>query len=191
MSRMKKLLSCVVVVGALCCGSVARAGDASDRVVGRVEALMKVPPKATAVEIGESLFAYRIIAWSVLPDPNGKYDRVSYGEYETVFTALLRKNLVSRLGELKGARMKWGDEVVKGNVVVLSARAVKGKCGEKSVDLEFVVEWVDGAWRVTDVVIEGASTVKTYRSQVKKMIDKGGFGAMMEKLRGKLAAEKG
>lgn len=64
-------------------------------------------------------------------------------------------------------KLEWGDEVVSGNTA--SAKAMV-KSGKTKVQLGFELEWKDGRWKVWDVVIDEASTVRTYRTSFTKIM---------------------
>ena len=55
------------------------------------------------------------------------------------------------------------------------------------VDVDFVMIERDGDWRVVDIVAEGVSYVRTYRSQFRVDIAADGLGSVLEWLEQKAA----
>jgi phospholipid transport system substrate-binding protein len=55
------------------------------------------------------------------------------------------------------------------------------------VDVDFVMAAVDGDWRVVDIVAEGVSYVRTYRSQFRVDIAADGLGSVLDWLEQKAA----
>lgn len=64
-------------------------------------------------------------------------------------------------------KIEWGEEALKGNTATAQAMV---KSGKTKVQLGFELEWKDGHWKVWDVVIDEASTVRTYRTSFTKIM---------------------
>lgn len=68
-----------------------------------------------------------------------------------------------------------------------ASATAKVKSGKTKADLTFNLTWDGKKWRVYDLVIDGASTINTYRSQFGKIVSKSGFPALLERMRKKVA----
>lgn len=75
-------------------------------------------------------------------------------------------------------------EAKKGVVVRTVARSRTNK-REEPVSIDYVLHRVDGQWRVYDIVTEGSSLVRNYRSQFNRVIKKNGFGELVRRMKRK------
>jgi phospholipid transport system substrate-binding protein len=71
-------------------------------------------------------------------------------------------------------------------VLVKTQSKAKSGTGDP-VSIDFKVLQKGGAWKVQDIVTEDVSLVQSYRSQFTKIIKKDGFGALIQKMKDKLA----
>lgn len=183
---MKKLLGTWMVICGLGLSGVAEAGTPTDVLKGSVVRLVGGARSREAAELLDRTLAYDMIGAAVLPDRHGNLTEEQHAEFMNVFSELLRRTYMKNLGSLKGAKVEWIDEihVPKDDTVYVKVRAVKGR---ETVELEFRMSCVIDQWQVSDVVVEGSSMVRTWRSQVLKIMNRDGFDGMMKKLRGKLA----
>ena len=78
--------------------------------------------------------------------------------------------------------IEWLDEKITGDKAKATARV---KSGKSEVVLEFRMLSNKKQWRVYDVSIDDVSTVRTYRSQFRKIISRDGFPALLTRLRTK------
>lgn len=78
----------------------------------------------------------------------------------------------------------WDEDVVRGNTA--SAKAMV-KSGKTKVQLGFELEWKDGRWKVWDVVIDEASTVRTYRTSFTKIMKgDGGYADLIQRMKSRI-----
>lgn len=117
------------------------------------------------------------------------------GAQRTEFSSLLRELIeASYRSKLKLAvrgnmkkpskvEIDWLDEKIKNDKATVAAE-VKGD--KRKAVLEFNLLWTGDRWRVYDVAIDDVSTIRTYRSQFRRMISDRGFPALLERMRTKL-----
>jgi phospholipid transport system substrate-binding protein len=60
------------------------------------------------------------------------------------------------------------------------------RADRRRVDLEFSLLWQQDEWRMVDLVIDGAGTVRLYKSSFRKIIREQGWEGLMSRLRQKL-----
>jgi phospholipid transport system substrate-binding protein len=58
----------------------------------------------------------------------------------------------------------------------------------EEVEVEYDMALREGRWRVIDVQTDGASTVRNYRAQFRRIIQQDGFGELLARLRSRLEA---
>ena len=84
------------------------------------------------------------------------------------------------------------DVVVKGEVALDGGTLVKttathrSKKREAPVTIDYALHKVDGKWRIFDIVTEGSSLAKNYKSQFNRVIRKKGFDELLARMKKKL-----
>lgn len=89
------------------------------------------------------------------------------------------KGKVKKPGEVT---ITWLEEEVSQDKGKVTARVSADKT---TVILEFSLIWKNGRWSVYDLAIDDVSTVRTYRSQFRKLITDKGFDALLVRMRDK------
>ncbi len=123
--------------------------------------------------------------WSKLDDKQKK-------EFSAILREMIETSYRSKLklaskGDVKKPRkveIKWLEEDVSGKKGKVSARVQADK---QVAVIEFSTIWHGGRWHVYDVAIDDVSTVRTYRSQFRKLIEKEGFDELLSRMRKKIA----
>ena len=83
----------------------------------------------------------------------------------------------------KAVKIDWLEEKVEGQKASLSAKV---KADKNNAVLGFELLWNGAEWRVWDLAIDEVSTVRTYRSQFRKLIDEQGFQALLDRMKSKI-----
>ena len=106
-------------------------------------------------------------------------------EFTELFSGLLQDIYADRLLAYSDEKIKFGKtrELKKGRVEVESSILMSNG---NSALLNYRCIQKDGQWKVYDVVIEGISMVKNYRSQFKPILQKGGPEELLKVLRKKV-----
>lgn len=96
-----------------------------------------------------------------------------------------KMRLASRGKVKKPAEVKitWLDESIRRDKAKLSAQVQSDKT--KAI-IEFSLLHDGKQWQVYDVAIDDVSTVRTYRSQFRKLISDKGFDGLLERMRAKI-----
>lgn len=81
-------------------------------------------------------------------------------------------------------KIDWLKEEVKGNKAVVEANV---KADKREAVLEFKMLHKNGRWQVYDLGIDDVSTVRTYRSQFRKLIKQEGFEELIKRMKTKIA----
>jgi phospholipid transport system substrate-binding protein len=100
-----------------------------------------------------------------------------------LFGKLLENSYANKLESYSDEKINYIDEIVKGRYAMVKTEVVR-KNGTVNVDYK-LIESPD-EWRVYDIVVEGVSLIKNYRSQFGKIIHNDSFNALMEKLNAKV-----
>ncbi len=100
-----------------------------------------------------------------------------------VFGKLLENSYANKLESYHDEKINYVDEIVKGKYAMVKTEVIR-KNGTVNVDYKLIQG--GGEWRVYDIVVEGVSMIKNYRSQFARIIHKDSFDTLMEKLNAKV-----
>ena len=104
-------------------------------------------------------------------------------EFIKLFKVLLENSYASKLESYSDEKIKYIDEVVKGQYAQVRTEVVRSS-STIAVDYNLINE--NGMWKVYDFVIEGVSMIRNYRSQFTKIIRKESYEVLVKKLRSKV-----
>lgn len=136
-------------------------------------------------EIINQVFDYQELSKRTVGRDWKKMSDAQKNEFVTLFSELLENVYADRLLAYSNEKVIFGDatELKKGRVEVESHVQLGGG---KTAPLNYRVMLKDGKWKVYDVVIEGISMVKNYRSQFRSILSKGGPEELLKVLREKV-----
>jgi phospholipid transport system substrate-binding protein len=100
-----------------------------------------------------------------------------------LFGKLLENSYANKLESYSDEKINYVDEIVKGRYAMVKTEVVR-KNGTVNVDYKLIES--PNEWRVYDIVVEGVSLIKNYRSQFRKIIHNDSFDALMDKLNTKV-----
>ncbi|MBI4822223.1 MAG: ABC transporter substrate-binding protein [Deltaproteobacteria bacterium] len=116
----------------------------------------------------------------------GETDRA---EFQKLLREMIEASYMSKLrlrpksaAEDPKVEVKWLAEDTKGD---RSKATAEVKAGKTKTTLEFHMKWLGDKWRVYDVAIDEVGTVRTYRSQFRKIIAEQGFPKLLDRMRQK------
>lgn len=105
--------------------------------------------------------------------------------FKETFTRLLRVSSIRKLGRYRADRFEYGGEEVTGAKAVVRTFAF---FKADKVPLDYRMERRDGAWVITNYVVDDIDTVRNYRKQFTQLLAKETFGQLIERLDRKIAA---
>jgi phospholipid transport system substrate-binding protein len=100
-------------------------------------------------------------------------------DFIDVFRQLIRNSSVKKLGVYSPDSVIYHPPVAAGDSVTIVTVAHKD---DKSVEIVYRMHEVGGEWKAHDVMVDGSSTVRTYRDSFNKEISRGSYEAMYGKL---------
>lgn len=106
-------------------------------------------------------------------------------EFSELYTELIKNTYIERLRSFSGSKdgTNFDKEMVRGNKAVVSSVVWQNS---KEISVVYKLYNKDGVWLVYDVVIEGVSLVRNYRSQFAQIIQKDGYESLVRKIQEKL-----
>ncbi len=105
-------------------------------------------------------------------------------EFISLFSDLLKSTYVGRVDEYSGETVSYKKEMMQGSKSLVKT-VVTSKDKEIPVDYKMINR--DGSWLVYDVIIEGVSMVRNYRSQFSSILQKKKFTELLDQIRDKIA----
>jgi phospholipid transport system substrate-binding protein len=96
-----------------------------------------------------------------------------------LFGKLLENSYANKLESYSDEKINYIDEIVKGKYAMVKTEVVR-KNDLINVDYKLIES--PNEWRVYDIVVEGVSLIKNYRSQFGKIIHNESFEILMDKL---------
>ena len=105
-------------------------------------------------------------------------------EFVDLFSQLLEDTYMEKVEGYSGEEVVYENERKDGEYARVFVKILNNT--GKEISVEYRVKNNGGNWLVYDVVIEGVSLVKNYRSQFNSLMARGDFNEMLEKLRKKI-----
>jgi len=146
----------------------------NDRSTRRAKMKSIIFPKFNFVEMGKRSLGKK--RWKERTSAERK-------AFVDVFGKLLENSYANKLESYSDEKINYIDEIVKGRYAMVKTEVVR-KNGTVNVDYKLIESPSD--WRVYDIVVEGVSLIKNYRSQFGKIIHNDSFNTLMEKLNAKV-----
>ena len=138
--------------------------------------------------IVEALFDYDEISRRVLGRERKSFTPEQMDEFSDLFARLLEKIYLNKI-------QKYSDEkVIYGKATMLSENKAEVETNvvtaSKQIPINYRVVFQHGEWRGYDVIIEGVSLVRNYRSQFNKILQKKSPEDLLQQLREKVNEEE-
>jgi phospholipid transport system substrate-binding protein len=100
-----------------------------------------------------------------------------------LFGKLLENSYANKLESYSDEKINYVDEIIKGRYAMVKTEVVRKN---DAVNVDYKLIDSPSEWLVYDIVIEGVSLIKNYRSQFGKIIHNDSFDVLMDKLDAKV-----
>lgn len=198
---MKKKLLVTLLLFVACSFLIAErafAGEPTDVVSAQVDKILKVlvdpalqgeaanaEKRDQVIEISNGVFDYHELSQRTLGRNWRDLDAKQQEEFVSLFRDLLSKVYVDRIMEYSDEKITFDKETmasadkaeVRSSIVTAT----------KTIPMDYRMFLNNGQWKVYDVIIEGVSLIKNYRTQFKDILAKGSPEKLLELLREKTA----
>ena len=144
-----------------------------DRVTERRRQMEKI--------VGER-FSYEEMAKRSLGAQWAKMDDKQKTEFVDLFMRLLTNSYADKIEGYSGEQVHYLNERKEEDYAEVRTKIASGKT---EIPLDYRLLNKSGDWRIYDVVIDGVSLVKNYRSQFDKIIRTSGYDDLVKQLRDK------
>jgi phospholipid transport system substrate-binding protein len=109
-------------------------------------------------------------------------------DFVRVFRDLVRNSSVKKLGVHRADSITYRPAQITGTAATVTTVAYKDR---RSAEIVYHMHQVGGEWKAWDVVIDGSSTMRTYRDSFTREIASTSFEAMFTRLKERLEQERG
>lgn len=104
-------------------------------------------------------------------------------EFIALFRQLLEKSHVMRMATEGKAEQRFvGEEVEKDRAVVQAV----AKVDDSEIPIEYILVRQNGTWKIYDLGVDGMRLSQIYRSQFNKVISRGSYGDLVQRMKMKL-----
>jgi len=188
--RIRKLLVSALVASSLFVVSNAFAGPSTDVVRAKQTELFKViqqqrtPARQAKLRtLFDEMLAYDVIARDSMRDYWADLSADDRVRFSALLTDIVRNNYRRNLKKMLDYNITYTGEETEGSRIWVNTRADhKTDARNAPFEVNFLVEELEGRWRVVDLAPEAASLTRTYRAQFKRIMKKKGFDELMTKL---------
>lgn len=195
---MKKIsLFFSVLLLTLAVASSAFAGEAQNHLKGGIDKVISIlsdpglkgPAKKAERErrlrgVADSFFDWRELSRRALAEHWNKFSPKQQDEFVSNFSELLEKTYFRKLEKYNNEKVEYLKEQIAGNQAFVSTQVLMK---DKTIPINYVMIKHD-QWMVYDVVIEGVSLVKNYRTQFAKILVKESPEALNQRIKDKIKA---
>ena len=197
MIQIFRLSSFLLLCAALLVGSVAHAGSAQSFIEAKQRVLSSLikKPKTDATdkkitETFDALLDYSAFAKNSLGKEWDGLSEAEQKDFQHLLTTLVRRSYKKNLRDTLDYNVEFkGQRQAKVGQLVSTVAKHKTDARKEVVHIDYLVRKEGGKWLVADIITEGESLVRNYKSQFRRVIKKKGFSGLIDKMRKKV--EKG
>ncbi|MES1185575.1 MAG: ABC transporter substrate-binding protein [Myxococcales bacterium] len=185
------LVACSALVGVTPLALAAE--SAQDFVKAKQTTLMTLvkqgKPDADVDKVFNEVLDYRALAEAALGEHWAGRTDAEKEEFTTLLSKLVRNSYRKNLKKTLGYDVAYkGAEKAKDGEVVHTVATNTKDAREEPMSIDYVVRSQGDAKRIIDVVTEGSSMVGNYRSSFNRIMKKGGFPEVLQRMRKKVAS---
>ncbi len=132
----------------------------------------------------QQLFNLDNISKRVLGRYSRKFNKRQFEEFKQLFSKLLESIYLTKIENYSGEKVIFQEQrILSANKVAVPTKIIKN---DTEIPVEYRLIKKDGKWIGYDVVIEGVSLVKNYRSQFYQVLKKKSVDELLEIMRDKV-----
>ncbi len=105
--------------------------------------------------------------------------------FSDLFVKILEGTYLNRIGDYSGGNVEYLKQRVKGDQAIIETLIV---AEELEIPVDYMMIYVDNTWQVFDLVIEGVSLVRNYRSSYGEIIRRDGYDGLLTLMAEKVEA---
>jgi phospholipid transport system substrate-binding protein len=134
----------------------------------------------------DAVFDYDGLAKATLKDSWEQRTPAERAEFTSLLKDLVRNAYRRNIKNTLGYEIDYkGEQEGDAGKIVRTVAHSKKNTREEPVSIDYVVHQVNGKWLIADIVTEGSSLARNYRSQFRKVIEKKGFDELLKRMKAK------
>lgn len=108
-------------------------------------------------------------------------------QFSDLFVQVLEGTYLNRIGDYSDGSVKFLKQRVKGNKAIVDTQIISD---DLEIPVQYKMIYVGSRWQVFDLVIEGVSLIKNYRSSYGEIIRRKGYDGLLQLMEEKVKAMK-
>ena len=108
--------------------------------------------------------------------------------FSELFVKVLEGTYLSRVGDYSGGTVNYLKQRVKGDKAIVGTLIISD---ELEIPVQYKMIYRDNRWQVFDIVIEGVSLVRNYRSSYGEIIRREGYEGLLQLMEEKIRSMEG
>jgi len=109
-------------------------------------------------------------------------------QFSELFVRILEGTYLNRIGDYTGGTVEYLKQRVKNDKAIIDTMIV---AEELEIPVQYRMIYADGNWQIFDLVIEGVSLVRNYRSSYGEIIRREGYEGLLALMEEKVQAMNG
>ena len=138
-------------------------------------------------EIVATRFDYREMSRRTLASYWGRLTEPEQTEFVESFKVFLSDRYAGKIGDYAGEKVEYLGDREEGNYAEVRTKLVSSKT---SYPLDYRLIKKDGRWYAYDLVVDGVSLVKNYRSQFDRIIRTDSYGELARRMKTRTLVEE-
>ncbi len=196
-TKLSRILSSLVAATLLLVSATALAGAAQDYLQAKQRELTSLiaKPKSPANDASlkrtfDALLDYDALAKNSLGKHwDGRSD-AEKKEFRDLLVTLVQSAYTKNIRSTLDYNITFaGSQKAQDGELIQTVAKHKTDARKEVIHIDYLVHQVGGNWRVYDIITERSSLVKNYNSQFRRIIEKGGFPDLIERMKKKAAEE--
>jgi phospholipid transport system substrate-binding protein len=189
-------LIALVALASLPTVALAQSGPAGRYLAGRHDEVKRILARggsggsAQVTQIISGLLDFSGVSEAALGDHWDERSAAERTEFVALLRTLVERNYQNQLESTQAYQITYGDEAARGSLVVVatSARSTENRRAPE-VSIDYHMKREGNRWIVEDVITDGVSMVRNYRSQFDRIIRRDGWDGLLERMRSRVAQD--
>jgi len=144
---------------------------------------MKEERNKRIVKVVHSYFDFREMSMRTLARHWRERTPAEQEEFERLFSKLLEKTYINRVDTYANEEVVYKGQEIRGGKAVVSTVFLRH---DTEIPISYSMKLINNQWMVYDVIIEGVSLVRNYRSQFDSIINKEKYAGLVIRMEEKI-----
>lgn len=129
--------------------------------------------------LSDDYFDYKYLTMMAVGRPWLEMDPAKQDKLIPTFKKVLELNYLPKLEDYSGQKVTYKKQMIRGDKAMVLTEVVDK---DKTFSVNYRLVKIDGQWMVYDIIAEGISLVKNYRSQFAEILHDGDVDTLIAKL---------